>query len=149
MESVWHCEVKMIQGWHNNDYLILFGEQNAAITMTERYAVASSLPGFIVVGLKSWDDFILHDAKNRFFTVPTVPLDSQHLQPFVFNLDPSTLRADQRFIGKIRWFIKPLVFGGDPSVETNTAWLTVDEHVEAVKWWNQFYRDVKRNNPVA
>ena len=137
----------MIQGWNNDDYLILFEEQNEAIKMSERYVVSSSLPGYALIGLKSWDDFILQDAKNHFFTIPTVPLDLQYLQPFVFNVDLTKLRADQRFAGKIRWFIKPIIFGGDPSADANTTWLSIDEHVEAVKWWNQFYRDAKQNKP--
>jgi len=139
----------MIQGWHNNDYLILFEEQREAVTMNGRYAVASSLPDYNLVGLKSWDDFILRDAKNQFFTVPTVPLDVQYLQPFDFDIDPSKLRADLRITNKIKWYIKPLVFGGDPSAESNVAWITIDEHVEAVKWWNQLYRDVKLKKSSA
>src|SRR5258708_25485780 len=125
----------MIQGWHNDDYLILFDGQSEAITMSERYTVASSLPGYILAGLKSWDDFIVRDAKNQFFTVPTVPLDVENIQPFELDVDPSKLRADQRFTDKIRWYVKPLVFGGDPRADSNTTWITVDDHVGVVKWW--------------
>jgi hypothetical protein len=134
----------MIQGWHNDDYLILFDEQSEAITMSERYTVASSLPGYTLAGLKSWDDFILRDAKNQFFTVPTVPLDAQYIQPFDLDIDLPKLRADERFKDKIRWFVKPLVFGGDAQADSNTTWMTVDQHVEVVKWWNQLYRDLQQ-----
>jgi hypothetical protein len=133
----------MIQGWHNNDYLILFEEKSEAVTMNGRYGVTDSLPDYNLVGLKSWDDFILRDVKNQYFTVPTVPLDAQYVQPFVFGIDPSKLRIDERYASKIKWYIKPLVFGGDANADSNVTWLTVDEHVEAVKWWNQLYRDVQ------
>ena len=139
----------MIQGWHNEDYLILFDEQGEAAKMSELYAIASSLPGYALVGLKSWDDFILRDAKNQLFTVPTVPLDAQHIQPFALDVAPSKLRADQRFADKIRWYVKPLVFGGDPRADSNTAWITVDEHVGVVKWWNQLYRDLQQKKQCA
>ncbi len=136
----------MIQGWYNEDYLILFDEHSEATEMYNRYAIASFLPDYFLVGLKSWDDFILRDAKNHFFTVPTVPIAAQHIQPFAFDVAPSKLRADQRFIDKIRWFVKPLVFGGDPREDSNTTWITVDEHVEVVKWWNQMYRDLQKKS---
>jgi hypothetical protein len=137
----------MIQGWHNNDYLILFEEKGEAVTMNGRYGVTNSLPDYNLVGLKSWDDFILRDVKSRHFTVPTVPLDAQYLRPFVFDIDPSKLRVDERYTNKIKWYIKPLVFGGDASADSNITWMTVDEHVEAVKWWNQLYRDVQLKKP--
>jgi hypothetical protein len=137
----------MIQGWNNDDYLILFDEQNEAVKMAERYTVTSSLPGYALIGLKSWDDFILRDAKNQHFTIPIVPLDLQYLQIFNFDLNSSKLLVDQRFTDKIRWFIKPIAFGGDPNAETNTSWITINQHIEAVKWWNQLYRDVKLKKP--
>ena len=129
--------------------MILFVEQSEAAKMSERYGIASSLPDYALVGLKSWDDFILGDAKNQFFTVPTVPLDAKYIQPFALDIDVSKLRADQRFTDKIRWYIKPLVFGGDPRADSNTTWITVDEHVAVVRWWNQLYRDLQRNKECA
>jgi hypothetical protein len=134
----------MIEGWHNDDYLILCEDQSETNAMTERYAIVNYLPDYMILGLKSWDDFIVCDARKQFFTVPSVPLDAKYLQPFGLKFDVSKLLPDPRLPGKIRWFIKPLVFGGDPSAESNTKWITLDEHVEAVKWWNELYRDVQR-----
>jgi len=37
--------------------------------------------------------------------------------------------------------LKPIGFGGDPSAKDNMVWLSLDEHVQAVKWWNKFYYD--------
>lgn len=134
----------MIQGWHNDDYLVLFEEQGEALKMADRYAIASSLPNYSLVGIRSWDDFILRDTKNQFFTIPTVPLDAQYIQPFALEIDLSKITADHRFANKIKWYVKPLVFGGDANAEGNITWITIDEHVEAVKWWNQLYRDLQQ-----
>jgi len=65
------------------------------------------------------------------------------------DIELSKLRADQRFTDKIRWYIKPLVFGGDPRADSNTTWITVDEHVGVVRWWNQLYRDLQRKKECA
>lgn len=128
--------------------MILFESRDEAISLTECYAVAEALPGHILIGLKNWDDFIVQNIENQLFTVPTVPLDAAHIRPLTVNPDPLTLRPDQRFAGKIKWYIKPIVFGGDPSDEKNTAWVSLDQHIEAVKWWNRTYRDLKRKKPT-
>ena len=133
----------MIQGWHRDDYLILFEEQLEAVAMTARYDATGFLPGYIIDGLKGWDDFIVHDTAHRFYTVPTVPLAAQHLRPFDFDIDLSALRPDSRVADRIKWYVQPLVFGGDPKSEKNIAWLTLDQHVDAVKWWNAKYRRIQ------
>jgi hypothetical protein len=66
--------LRMIQGWHNEDYLILFEEQLESISMTARYGAKTFLPGYTLDGLKGWDDFIVHDTAHNFYTVPTVPV---------------------------------------------------------------------------
>ena len=83
--------------------------------MTERYGVEIFLPGFTVVGLRSWDDFIIRDATQCFHTVPTVPLAEQYIKPFTTRIESSELRQDSRLAGRIKWYVKPIVFGGDPS----------------------------------
>ena len=133
----------MIQGWHNDDHLILFEEQLEAIAMTARYDANTFLPGFTIDGMIGWDDFILHDAAHQFYTAPTIPLTAQYLKPFTFDIDLSTLRPDNRFADKIKWHVQPLVFGGDPQSEQNTTWITLDQHTQAVKWWNTKYRELQ------
>jgi hypothetical protein len=133
----------MVQGWHNDDYLILFEEQLEAISMTARYNAAIFLPGYTIAGLKGWDDFIVRDSAQQFYTVSTVPLAAKHLKPFTFDIDVSALRPDSRLTDKIKWYVQPLVFGGDPQSEQNMTWITLDQHTEAVKWWNAKYRELQ------
>lgn len=133
----------MIQGWHNDAYLILFDDQLEELTMTERYSVSSFLPGFTVLGLTGWDHFILRDSAGACHTVPTVPLTKQYLKPFTFNFDYlDALIPDGRVTDKIKWHVQPIVFGGDSTSAQNMTWLTLDQHVEAVKWWNAKYQEL-------
>jgi hypothetical protein len=44
---------------------------------------------------------------------------------------------------KIKWYVKPVVFGGDPQLGTNVVWVSRDEHVKLVKYWNGLYRSIK------
>ena len=139
----------MIQGWHFNDYLILLQDQAEAVQWAEQYDLVSYLPEFTVMGLKNWDSFILQDMNQQFFTIPTVPLDTKYLKPFTWDIDPTQLRADPQVAGKIKWRTKPIVFGGHPRDESNTSWITPEEHVEAVKYWNQMYMQQKEGNSAA
>ena len=139
----------MVQGWHNDDYLILFQEQSESVNLAGLYGLANYLPGYSLVGIKGWDNFIVCTAANQFFTVPTVPMDMRYLQPLDFAVDFTKIRADERFADKIKWYLKPIVFGGDPNDEGNIAWLSLNQHADAVKWWNQLYFDAIRNQPSA
>jgi hypothetical protein len=56
----------MNEGWVGGDYLILSAESEIA-TMSERYTFSRFLPGFQVLGLRGWDDFIVRDAAGRTF----------------------------------------------------------------------------------
>ena len=133
----------MIQGWHNVDYLNLFDESDEASSLADRYAIATFLPDFALVGLTGWDDFILRDASGRLCTVPTVPLVREDLRALAYDIDTSKLQPDPRFTDRIKWYIQPIVFGGDPSSQQNMTWLTLDQHTEIVKWWNNRYRELK------
>lgn len=132
----------MIEGWHDDTYLIIFEEQADALAMTERYGLPEMLPGFTVAGLREWDDLIVRDAGGQFFTVPTVPITGENLQRYDFDLDLASLEADGQMRGKIKWYVTPLIFGGDPSDSENTAWITLEQHVAAVRWWNAKYREI-------
>lgn len=134
----------MIQGWHDDDYIILFEEQSESVAMTERYAAKDSLPGYTIVGIRGWDDFILRDADGLLYTVPTVPLAAEHLRPYGFDVASAILRADSRVADMIKWYVQSIIFGGDPLSQQNIAWITLDQHVDAVKWWNTKYRESKR-----
>jgi len=71
----------MKEGWLKDEYLILF-DGSEADAAADRYGIASELPGFSLVGLRGWDDFLVRDENGRVFTVPTVPLDAGLLAPF-------------------------------------------------------------------
>jgi hypothetical protein len=49
----------MHEGWLGEDYVVLFDESEVAAA-SERYGAWRLLPGFTVLGLRSWDDFIVH-----------------------------------------------------------------------------------------
>jgi len=131
----------LIEGWLDENYLILFSEEEGS-EAAERYQLDAALPGYTLVGLRGWDDFIVRDAIGKTYTVPTVPLDAMYLEAFEL---PSTLalQGDPRFAGRVKWYIKPLIFGGDPQAKDNLTWLSLPQHVELVVWWNATYRKQK------
>ena len=131
----------MREGWYNDDYWSLCEGQKEAEQLTALYGLAEYLPGYVIIGLKGWDDFILVDRQSQYFSVPTVPLVQASLAPFRFPAETLRLESDGRFAKKIKWYVKPIRFGGDPSANENVAWLSPHEHAAAVKWWNKFYYD--------
>ena len=141
----------MSEGWHKDDYFTLFDAKDIA-RLNELYGISTYLKGHTAIALLSWDDFILIDESKRLFTAPTVPLVAEHLAAYSFPPDLGTLQRDERFAGKVKWYIKPIVFGGDPSAKENMAWISVEEHAPFVRWWNDTYLSVakgKRTNPVV
>ncbi len=132
----------MTEGWYNDDYLVLFDGEEEAERMTEGYGLRELLPGYTAVGLKGWDDLIVRDQEKRHFTIPTVPLDPSYLQAVKLPDDQSAIRPDARFEKKVKWYITPIVFGGDPKVGKNLAWISYEQHFEAVRYWNKRYRDL-------
>jgi hypothetical protein len=132
----------MIEGWDGEQYLIVLDETEIP-EWTNRYEVGTYLPGHEVAGLLSWDDFIVRASSGEQFTVPTVPLDTHYLAPLSINLAAKQLRPEPRLSGKIKWYVKPIVFGGDPASDANIAWITLGQHVDAVKWFNRLYRTMR------
>ena len=133
----------MKDGWFNDEYFALYESQEEATNATARYQVSEYLPGFFVVGLKFWDDFILCNTDGRYYTVPTVPLSREEVQAYAFPSESLKLRTDPKFAGKIKWYVQPLVFGGSASAAENLAWISHDQHVEAVVYWNKLFRDLR------
>src|SRR6266550_7865891 len=131
----------MREGWYQDDYLILFDESEVA-SVSERYTISKMLPGYQVLGLLGWDDFIVRDTEGRTYTVPTVPALPQHLSPFSIPEKPS-LSSDPRFLAKVKWYLMPVVFGGDANVGKNVVWVDHDQHAQLVRWWNENYRSLK------
>jgi hypothetical protein len=141
----------MVEGWYGDEYIALFGE--AAPKLEAAYALPDYLPGYRLVGLKGWDDFIVRDSTGAWFTVPTVPLSSEHLEsygvpdglgeriPEEGGLPP----FDEQGRRKIKWYIQPIVFGGDPGHGDNLTWVTLEQHAELVRWWNRKYRELAQH----
>jgi hypothetical protein len=133
----------MKEGWNNDDYLILFDDTESE-QLTVGYGLRASLPDFSVVALSGWDDFIVQDQTGKLFRVPTVPCVHKYLSEQADIPDAANLTPDERFMGKIKWFTKPIVFGGDPSSEENMIWVDIVTHQELVRWWNQKYQEVQQ-----
>lgn len=137
----------MREGWFNDRYLVLFDEHETG-EATRAYLGGGALPGYAVVGLDFWDDLLVRDGAGATFTVPSVPIDAKHLSPASVQTE-STLSPDSRFTAKVKWYIKPLVFGGDPRDNSNVAWISHEQHRQAVAWWNQKYREIKSSGNAA
>jgi hypothetical protein len=131
----------MIEGWYGDDYLVLFEERAPALERA--YGLTAALPGYRLVGLRSWDDFIVEDSTGARFTIPTVPLLPEHLAPFTVPASAGTSKPDDKLRGRIKWYITPIVFGGDPNPGDNVRWITIEEHAQLVTWWNRKYHDVR------
>lgn len=137
----------MTEGWRGDDYFVLFSSPEVA-ERSGLYGIAELLPGFRVLGLVGWDDFIVQDAAGKIFKIPTVPCDAQYLEPLQLP-DPAKLVADSRFQGKVKWYVTPLVFGGDPNPGDNLIWIPHDKHASSVRWWNATYRELASSQPHA
>ena len=64
----------MKEGWHNDDYLILF--EGSEIEEKEKdYEIDRFLPGCRLLGMVGWDYFLVMDRENqKVFRVPTIPI---------------------------------------------------------------------------
>lgn len=109
--------------------------------MTALYGIADYLPGYFIVGLKGWDDFLLCDQYGQYFSVPTLPLEHARLTSFSFPLESLRLEVDEELTQKIKWYVQPILFGGDPTSKENMIWLSRSEHAQAVRYWNKLYFD--------
>lgn len=129
----------MQEGWYDEDYWILCETLEESMHLTREYGIEQYLPGFRIVGLKGWDDFVLVNSSGDYFCVPTVPLTAEYLEPLAFPTERLRLEEDERYLNRLKWYVQPLAFGGDATDQTNIAWLALDAHIEAVRWWNEFY----------
>jgi hypothetical protein len=77
-----------------------------------------------------------------------VPIDQSSIEKFALP-DDLSLEPDDRFTGKIKWYLKPLIFGGDPQDKDNITWVTPKQHSELVVWWNEQYKTVKARTSRA
>jgi len=129
----------MTEGWLGDEYLMLLSEDESA-SYSARCEFESLLPGYTLIGFRSWDDFIVIGKDGGIYSLPTIPaLESDRVG---FSLPSGlALRLDTRFVGKIKWYVKPLCFGGEVDDKRNVTWLQLDEHAQLVAWWNEQYRN--------
>lgn len=133
----------MKDGWLNDAYWIVFDEAESR-QISKAYQIQEYFPGFLVVALMNWDDFIVRNATGAFFRIPTVPMTEKYLEKLQDIVVPDNLTPDTRFTRKIKWYTKPIVFGGDPNSEENMIWVDMQQHQELVRWWNQKYREMTK-----
>lgn len=132
----------MIEGCIRDDYLVFFDPRREVAAATAEYGVSDALPGYAVVGLRGWEDLVLSREGGGIYTVPAVPIDPEWLEAYDLP-NAEQLRADARFVGKIKWHIKPLVLGGSPTDNENVTWVSHAKHREFVRYWNSMYRKLK------
>jgi hypothetical protein len=129
----------MTEGWIDNTYYIFFDSiEETAVTLA--YHLGEYLPGFFLTGIKGWDELILRDSSGKHFLIPSLPLDKRFLEQYDFKIDPKKIITDDKLTGKIRWYIKPLIFGGDAVSEANILWVNLAKHQELVIFWNDLFR---------
>jgi hypothetical protein len=90
----------------------------------------------------------VRDSAAQTYSVTAVPLVEREIEPFSVPGPETALRPDPRFVGKINWYVKPIVFGGDPAVGPNLTWVNAEQHAQLVRWWNDTYRSVKNQKSV-
>jgi len=135
---------KMTEGWNKEQYFILADSLNESKKLTELYGISESIPEFIIVGLLGWDDFILCNKNDEYYRVPTVPAIKENLEPFTFPESPMKLESSPKYQKRIKWYIKPIVFGGSPEDPENMRWISIEEHSKLVKFWNNTYREITK-----
>jgi hypothetical protein len=132
--------------WAGDEYYILFSASEIQ-ERSDSYGIVDLLPGFQILGLIGCDDFIVQDMDGNTFKLPTVPCIPKYLEPLQMP-EAGKLVTDSRFAGKVKWYAKPIVFGGDPNLGDNLTWITHDSHAASVRWWNAIYREIEGNQPA-
>jgi hypothetical protein len=138
----------MIEGWLDDEYFVLF-DASEIVAASSRYYVERWIPSHQVVGLRGWEDLLVKDNDGQVFSASCVPLSPENVAPFSMPSLPYTLSQDSRLVGKIKWYVKPLVFGGDPVDEANISWVSHEQHGQLVAWWNELYSQLRAQSVGA
>jgi hypothetical protein len=133
----------MTYGWYNDIHYNLFSPDEVDIYL-KKNALQKYFSSYQLVGLVGWDDFLLKQ-NNSYYTIPTVPIDFKYLSEFDFNLNIDELKNDKNITDKIKWYIKPLIFGGDPKLGENIQFIDLGTHAELIAFWNKTYCSLKNN----
>jgi hypothetical protein len=76
---------------------------------------------------------------QKVFRVPTIPIAAKEKSEWPHEIEPAELKPDGRLAGKVKWYVKPVVFGGDANPGTNLIRISHQDHIQGVKYWNQVY----------
>ncbi len=98
--------------------MILFDDEESDL-LAKAYGVSDVLPKRALPGLIGWDDFFMVNSGGTKYRIPTLPMDAQCLEKLDLSLDGLEPFVDQKYLGKIRWHINPVGFGGDPKMGEN------------------------------
>ena len=125
----------MTEGWLNFDYVILFS-LSERIVYSRKYKIGNFLPGFTLAGIYDWNYFLVTDFEGKMYSLPSLPLDIKSIKEFSLP-EKYTLETDQRYLGKVRWYLKPEIAGGNPKDGKNLVWISLELHADLVAWWNE------------
>lgn len=53
------------------------------------------------------------------------------------------LNEVRRPLGMELFDVKPIILGGDPKNPANKVWLTRQQHIDAVRYWNKIVQSLK------
>lgn len=53
-------------------------------------------------------------------------------------------RGQARPLGKELFEVTPIILGGDPIDPKNKTWLTRQQHIEAVRYWNRVICELRK-----
>jgi hypothetical protein len=127
----------MKEGWNSDKYWILFNKEEIPI-ITRRYNIEKFIKGYKIIGLMNWEDFILEDKNGKHYLMPTIPIDLKHIKAIEYS-EITEFKEARKYKGKIKWYIKPIIFLGNPDDKKNISWINLEEHVKMVKLWNDKY----------
>lgn len=58
-------------------------------------------------------------------------------------IDKARRSGEGRPLGMELFDIKPVILGGNPTDLRNKTWLTRQQHIEAVRYWNRIIRELR------
>lgn len=131
----------MNSGWNDEIFYNLF-EDNEIKMFNQKYILTNKPNEYKIIGLYFWDDFIVSKGQEL-VKIPTIPFDLKYEEKIEINLENIHLDNDKKINNYIKWYNKPLIFGGSPELDDNIQWINIEHHIELVNFWNKKYREIK------
>ena len=121
--------------------------------LNQAYEVGRYLPGYTMFGSTGGGEgYFVEHKHGTLLRIPMIPMllefsevVGRSLPEFLKTAASGKrrLEADTDTIGLELHEIKPIVFGGDPEDPQNKTLLSPPKHAEAVRHWNQIFRDLR------